>query len=644
VEHLPLNFKQGLIKEEGKMPTIKQNESCEVHGTSSRSANRILFLMILASLSLIIWHVWVYGPTTRRADHELLQRPFLVLLGSEIWDLLFDRQGVVAELWSVFPYFIFGILLAGFIRTYKLAARLRNTLDRYGLLSIFLASLVGILTPLCACGILTTAISLLFAGMPLAPVMALLVTSPVLSPSAYPLTLNDLGPDWVVIRTIAAFSIGVFAGIVTHLLRNKGFQTDNIFIEGAIPEGDFHDSAYPDRRLRCNCKESFGNRVATKSKNMFLVFLAKSSDIIWLVGKYVLIGVSIGTILERYIPYEWIYNLFGKEDNLNIIWVTLGSVPIFLHHISVSSILYHIKSALNGTLNGGAGLALMIGGSVTAIPTMVMFWTIFKKRVFFLYMFVCIVGTIIIAYAFQLLVFVPGVDTGNPLLKGVRSLSGGVSSIINKQSKQVRIVMAPEGKGMIATYSNDIEGEGGIVFDSGLERFTNDSADKFNNLTYINNIAEWLEENSNHSPEKGILIYRFGGNKNIFSKDAAAALEKKGFKIRITDRYENPEVSERLLGGYSQFWLFFVESDSEVYFSEAELGAISGFIRSGNGMLIAGKGTDDLSSANQLSSRYGVIFSGFVENKEELPVSIAPYFFDEMAGILGNILKFLHKA
>ena len=293
-----------------KTKRVKDNDACEIHGSHHKTVNKTLLFMMLASISLIIWHVWVYGPTGQATNPNLLQRPFPMLLGSEIWDLLFNRHGIIAEIWSVFPYFIVGILLAGYIRTYKLAAKLQTTLRRYGFLSVFLASLVGILTPLCACGTVTTAVSLLFAGLPLAPVMSLLVTSPLLSPSTYLLTLNDLGPEWTVIRTVAAFSMGIFAGVVTHLLRNRGFQTGEIFIEGAIPRGDLHDEAYPDERLRCNCKEKFGNRLAARTRNMFVVFLAKSSEMLGTVGKYVLVGVAIGTIVQRYMAYEWIYRYF----------------------------------------------------------------------------------------------------------------------------------------------------------------------------------------------------------------------------------------------------------------------------------------------------------------------------------------------
>lgn len=632
-----------------KTITAKDNEECHVHGAPARSANRMLLVMVLASFALIVWHVWVYGPSGQ-AETEAVRRPFFLLLGSELWDLLFNRHGILAELWDVLPYFLVGILLAGWIRTYKIAVKLQARLRQYGFLSIFLASLVGILTPLCACGTLTTAVSLLFAGLPLAPVMSLLVTSPLLSPSTYLLTLNDLGPEWTVIRTIAAFSMGIFAGVVTHLLGNKGFRTETVFVEGGIVQGDFHDEAYPDERLRCNCKEKFGNRVAARTGNKFLVFLAKSWEMLLLVGKYVLVGVAIGSIVERYMPYDWIYRLFGKKDPLSIIWITLGSVPVFLHQVSASSILYHIKSSLHGTLDGGAALAFMIGGPVTAMPTMVLFWTVFKKRVFFLYLFVCIVGTILIAYTFQFLVFVPYVDTGSPLLRDVRSLSGGTASVITKQNKNVRIIMDPDGKSMIATATDDLGGQGGVVFDSGFERFLDRSSHKFDNRTYIRNIAEWLEQNNNSSTGRNIFIYdtlrRSGRDKDAFG-NLAATLEQKGFTVTMTDRRTTSSLSDRLLEGYGQFWVVFREAGPDQGFSPAELDTISRFTGSGKSMLImagAQPGMTNLAPVNQLSSRYGVLFSGSVENKEELPAITGADFLQRTSEALGRILKFFRKA
>ncbi|MBT1075376.1 permease [Geobacter grbiciae] len=625
----------------------KPKEACEVHGHHSGSGNRMLVAMILISLSLVVWHVWATGTGGHPAASGAAPIPFPVRLGSELRDLLFSDHGVLAELRDVFPYFLVGILIAGYLRTFKIAVKLQAKLRKYGVLSVFIASFVGIITPLCACGTVTTAISLLVAGIPLAPVMALMVTSPLLSPSTYLLTLNDLGPEWTAIRTISALSMGIFAGLVTHFLSNRpGFRKNEIFIEGALVRGDFHDEDYPDERLRCNCRRQFGNRIAVRTGNKFLIFLAKSVEMLWVVGKYVIVGVVIGAVVERYMPQEWVYRFFGQGDPLGILWVTLASVPMFLHQISASSIIHHIKGSLGGTLDAGAALAFMIGGPVTAVPTMVLFWSFFRKRVFFLYMFVCLSGTLLIAYAFQTLVFTPGVDIGNPLLKGVASLSGGEAAVIAKRDANVRMVLDPGGKGGVATYSNAVDGRGPVVFDGVRGRFTASLANRYDNRAYIGNIADWLGENSLTAASAKILVYSLGNGAgdaaSLLGEKTLAELGARGFTVKAVGRREVPRITEGVLAGCGQVWLFFGDDHADGL-NDAEVKLLADFNANGGGALIV-PGVANTRGANLLASRYGVTFSGVADNGPEVRVSAASTVLNRTAEWLGSVLKLVNKA
>lgn len=601
--------------------------------------------MIAIGFALIVWHVWTFGPSGHAAGHtgetEAIKGPFLSMLAAELWNLLIDKHGILAELWDIFPYFIIGILLAGYIRTYKIAVKLQLTLRKYGVMSVFVASFIGIITPLCACGTLTTAISLLFAGIPLAPVMSLMVTSSLMSPSTYLLTLNDLGSEWTVVRTLAALLMGVFAGMVTHFLKPWGFETKEAFIDGAIVRGDFHDEDYPDERLRCGCKQKFGNRVALKTSNMFLIFLAKSSEMLWMVGKYILVGVIIGAIAERYMPTDWIYYFFGRKDPLNVLWITLASVPMFLHQLSASSILFHIKSSLHGTLDSSAALAFMIGGPVTAMPTMVMFWTIFQKRVFVLYMGICLVGTVLVTYSIQALFFVPGIDTGNALLKGINSLAGGSSAIIRKNGENVRIVMDPQGKPLVATYTTLLGDEGGVVFDAGLARFTAGSGAADDDSRYINNIADWLEQNSSRDTKGSILLYDLSSGLKSTLAPSLQVSRLADLDFTYTNRTQAPVISAKLLEKQSQLWL--IAGKGEVL-TEAEQQAIFAFSRSGGSLLLVAGDSTDTAAINSLSSHFGVSFYGSSDAGNKIPVAVASPMFYRAAELIGKLLKLTRKA
>jgi len=627
----------------------KSGAACELHGAPPRSGDRVLAGMALFSLAVIAWHVWFYGTVEHPGPSQAAPVSFPALLGSELGQLLFGKKGILAELWEVFPYFLIGILIAGYLRTFKIAVKLQASLRKYGVASVFVASFVGIISPLCACGTVTTAMSLLMAGIPLAPVMSLMVASPLLSPSTYLLTLNDLGPEWTVIRTFSALGMGIFAGLVTHLMARRGkLGRDEILIEGAFVRGDFHDDDYPDERLRCNCRRNFGNRVAVKTGNKFLVFLAKSSEMIWVVGKYVLIGVLIGAIVERYLPDEWIYRFFGRQDPLGIVWVTLASVPMFVHQISASSIIHHVKGALDGTLDGGAALAFLVGGPVTAVPTMVLFWTFFRKRVFFIYMGVCLSGTLLIAYGCQLFLFVPGVDLGNPLLKGVSSLSGGPSFALVKKDSNVRVVLAPEEKGVIAAYSDDVEGSGLVVFDASPGRFDAPSLARGETARYLANLAGWLDKDTSPGEKGKVLVYRPGnGGSPDDDRLLSDTLRARGYAPRLLGGKDAPRLSEELLADCGQLWLFFPPGE-QGRLSDEELELISRRIAKGGATLVVPEpvrpGQLRAFEANRLAARFGVSFEGSAAGADLLRVSPAAGFFGRAAAWLQDALKLVNKA
>lgn len=624
-------------------------KKCDTHAKQHRTVNMTLMGLLGIGFVLMLWHIHSYGPTPElklAKDTSLLSAFF-----QELWHMIVGGHGFIAEINDIWLYFLFGIMLAGYIRTYKLHIKLRKTLIKHGFISIFIAALIGVFSPLCSCGILATVIGLLSAGLPLAPAMALLIASPLMSPTAFFLTIIDLGAEWAAIRVMVAFFMGVFAGVITHLIRNFGFQTETLFIDGGIPEGDFHDHDYEDERLRCTCNEKFSNKLARKVKTHsnptvvswqnFIIFWAKTVEMTWMVGKYVLVGIFVGVIAENYIPQAHINSLFGTSGPMGVLYVTLGSIPIFLHQISASSILYHIKEALPGTMDPGAGLAFLIGGPVTALPAMTLLWAMFKKRVFVLYLCISIFGTLLFAYSFRAFVFAPNVDSNSPILVGIASLPTGKAATMKKEGEYgeyVHIAADPSGNNLLATYE-DLEGGSGIVFDAGLERFSNNNAQSQDNQKYILNIARYLDETSMGDKKKSILIYntyvKSGFPNNQLDQNAPVVLAKNAYKVKLTDRAETPVLTPDLLAQYNQLWILSGESDSST-FSAEELENILYYRDDGNSLLIAsgpeqGPKNDQTKDANQIATNFGVTFSGMVDHGDNMKVSSLGPFFSRTA-------------
>lgn len=318
----------------------------------------------------------------------------LAALGADFW------EGVHHILW----YFVAGILLAGWIRTYKFHVRLRKRLPTYGAYAAFVAVGVAIVSPLCACGVLPIMVSLLTAGMPLTPCMALLVASPLMSVEGYAVTAGLLGTTWANAKLAAAIFMGLWAALVTHVVARRGFGTGEIF-RGPIPQGDMHDHDC-DPRIACNCPDRWSNRLARRYPNKFIIFLAKSAETGWKVGRYILIGLVIEVLATRYIDPEWIASVFASTRWYTALLVTLASVPLHVNQFTAAGILFgpvNLLEEMGRSVSWSSGMAFLIGGPVTALPAMAVFLSLFRLRVLLLYLGICLTGTLIVAYATQLI-------------------------------------------------------------------------------------------------------------------------------------------------------------------------------------------------------------------------------------------------
>jgi uncharacterized membrane protein YraQ (UPF0718 family) len=307
----------------------------------------------------------------------------------------------IAEFRYIFWYFAAGVAMEALVRTYGWHIKLRHFLEKFGHGSIWLATGLGLFSPLCACGVLPLTVSMIMAGVPFAPAMALLITSPLMSPAGYTLTVWELGHQWALVKVISAAIMGLFAGYATlYFQRRWALTNENLFDRG-IPRGDFHDPDYPCEDLQCDCRNQFSKKyIESRTSNKFFIFWGKFVDGTLKIGKFAVLGVAIAVLAARYIPVEWIEPLLSNTFPLSIPVIALAVVPLHINQIMASAILYGFVDL---PLAKGPGLAFLVGGPVTAIPVMGIFLTFFRRRIFFLYLGICLIGTIGMAYAYHYL-------------------------------------------------------------------------------------------------------------------------------------------------------------------------------------------------------------------------------------------------
>lgn len=287
-------------------------------------------------------------------------------------------------------FFSIGIGIASAIKTFKLDSLLSKAFDGKKGLAIPIATAAGSFSPLCSCGVIPAIAALLASGVPLAPIMAFWVTSPLMNPETFVLTFGVLGKGLAIARLLTTVSIGIAAGYLTLYLSNKGFLENQVL-------KDFGSSAkqVAASRAELEKKLSLGQLVVVRLIQFFINF----KDMAIFVGKYILIAFFLEAIIVRYVPMDWIGNALGNSNPLGPVVAALIGVPAYTSSISSIPV---IRGLMELGMDKGTALAFMIAGAATSIPAMVAVFSIVKRKTFIIYVSTSMIGAIIAGYIYRL--------------------------------------------------------------------------------------------------------------------------------------------------------------------------------------------------------------------------------------------------
>lgn len=105
---------------------------------------------------------------------------------------------------GIAPYLILAVALAAFIKASGLDQSVVRVFSGHPVKTILFAALFGSLSPFCSCGVIPLIASLLAAGVPLAPVMAFWIASPVMDPEMFILTSAGISLDFALAKAAVA--------------------------------------------------------------------------------------------------------------------------------------------------------------------------------------------------------------------------------------------------------------------------------------------------------------------------------------------------------------------------------------------------------------------------------------------------------
>lgn len=245
---------------------------------------------------------------------------------------------------------------------------------------IVLAAIVGALSPFCSCGVIPLIAALLAVGVPLAPVMAFWLSSPLIDPSMFVLTAGTLGLDFALAKTAAAIGVGLFGGFGTlALARFIGPPLRDGAGNGGCAGTRIRD---PKPVVWAFWREGPRRRAFAGAGLKNFAFLAK-----WLT-----LAFLIESLMVAYVSNEAIGGIAGGEGVLPVLIATFAGIPAYLNGYAALPL---VRGLVEHGMAPGAAMAFLVAGGVTSIPAAMAVFAITRLRVFALYLGFAVCGALL---------------------------------------------------------------------------------------------------------------------------------------------------------------------------------------------------------------------------------------------------------
>ncbi len=282
------------------------------------------------------------------------------------------------------PWMLTAIAVAAYVQASHAQAFIARAFQGSPARMILLATLFGVLSPLCSCGVIPFVAGLLASGIPLAPVMAFWMSSPLMDPNMFLLTAATLGMQFAVVKTIAAVFMGLFGGAVTHYLTSRGHVKVALRGTGALGANAARDTVEtPQWQV---WKSEVGRQA----------FLSAAGSQAWLLARWMTIAFLLESIMMTHLPAQKVAALLGN-GYAAIPFATALGIPAYLNGMASLPL---VAGLVKLGMSQPVALAFLISGGVTSIPAAVAVWALVKPRVFSLYLGLAIVGSLITAYGY----------------------------------------------------------------------------------------------------------------------------------------------------------------------------------------------------------------------------------------------------
>jgi len=314
------------------------------------------------------------------------------ILGLTLWSPSQALETLKFVLWGmleVSPLVIPGMVISAWVNASGAGGRIALVFEGNRTSAILAAAAVGAITPVCGVTVLPLMAGLLASGVPLAPVMAFWLSSPVTDPAMFAVTAATLGFGFAAGKTLAAFGIGLLGGAVTLALSRRSWALAPLKRNGIVASLGCGDPCASD-----------GLQVAIwKDPDRRAQFRRES----WAMTKLLLICLGLAFaaehLMRQFLDPQALAPYVGKDTWWAIPSAVFVGAPAYLDGYAALPLT---RGLIDHGMSPGAAMAFLVSGGVVSIWGALAIVPVLRAKPFALYMVLAVVGSLLSGWLFEL--------------------------------------------------------------------------------------------------------------------------------------------------------------------------------------------------------------------------------------------------
>ena len=282
-----------------------------------------------------------------------------------ISDFILTFSGV---LWEAMPFIVLGAVVAGILEEFLPQQAITKFLPKAAVPAVMIGALLGLIFPMCECGILVVMRRLLRKGLPLSCCIAYMLAGPVINVVVIFSTwvaFKDfgLGAEMVGLRVGLAFIVACVTALIVHVqyAKHGNALLTRTAIPPAMPAADADPDAPPPAR----------GSVMTRLGNISATALHDFVDI----TVFLILGAVLAAVAKQNISPDQIETLSRDQPFLAIPAMMLLAVVMCLCSEADAFV-----AASFTNMHLSAKLAFLVLGPMLDLKLILMFTRVFRPR------------------------------------------------------------------------------------------------------------------------------------------------------------------------------------------------------------------------------------------------------------------------